>query len=264
MMKFHGAVASLLVLLCAVFAYSDADAAIADAAADDDEVEGTPDTITAALDKKMAEEKAMGQVKITERSLQVAPCPCLCTRSGGRDGVWTKVLSNGYLECRAYNNAERNIRKGTITCVDEQQCPGVWTYHKLANSQSKCLDGTPGAYYIRYGANIDRVYFHLQGGGWCSEIGEDTKGEHANCATRAFGELGSTKSDDPATFTKNGGHFSDQETKNPGMLPYHHYFLLYNNSGKGILFCSVFVFSQKHFMIGLKVSTSITWFSKIL
>ena len=50
-----------------------------------------------------------------------------------------------------------------------------------AYPRAKCLDGSPGYYYLRKapagGANASKWVFHLEGGGWCDS--------GASCASRA-------------------------------------------------------------------------------
>jgi len=53
-----------------------------------------------------------------------------------------------------------------------------WTLNNLDLSiypDARCLDGSPGAYYVL--AGDDRFVLHLQGGGWCTSM--------ENCANRA-------------------------------------------------------------------------------
>jgi hypothetical protein len=64
-----------------------------------------------------------------------------------------------------------------------------WELVKLTEAVNKtgavCLDGSPGAYYIRRGVPENKrwvVFF--EGGGWCTS--------DASCAGRAKGHLGST------------------------------------------------------------------------
>eukprot|EP01050_Picozoa_sp_SAG11_P038881 SAG11_NODE_16088_length_557_cov_0.792576_1_plen_103_part_10 len=80
---------------------------------------------------------------------------------------------------------------GVATAADPT---GTWTKVLLADAVSKsgarCLDGTPGGYYIRTHnakgekADPQRWIVFMQGGGWCSS--------DENCAERAGSSLGSS------------------------------------------------------------------------
>eukprot|EP00756_Hemistasia_phaeocysticola_P003666 Hpha_TRINITY_DN1236_c0_g1::TRINITY_DN1236_c0_g1_i1::g.44821::m.44821/K19882/NOTUM; O-palmitoleoyl-L-serine hydrolase len=72
--------------------------------------------------------------------------------------------------------------------------PNVWTKHILTDyvgRGARCLDGSPGGYYLREGDPSKWIVFH-QGGGWC--------GSASNCLDRANSSLGSSKNW-PATYT---------------------------------------------------------------
>lgn len=45
----------------------------------------------------------------------------------------------------------------------------VFNLKLVPNSDAKCLDGTPGAYYISEGSGINKTKFvlYFEGGGWC-------------------------------------------------------------------------------------------------
>lgn len=53
-----------------------------------------------------------------------------------------------------------------------------------ATGPAKCLDGTPGGYWISEGAEKLKFLVHLQGGGWCTSF--------ADCAARSLTPLGSS------------------------------------------------------------------------
>ena len=58
--------------------------------------------------------------------------------------------------------------------------PREWRRYLLDTPSARCLDGSPGAYYLLPGEGPGKATFvvHLQGGGWCVGL-ED-------CARRAF------------------------------------------------------------------------------
>jgi hypothetical protein len=63
-----------------------------------------------------------------------------------------------------------------------------------AGSGAVCLDGSPGGYYFRQGQGTDASRFLLvfNGGGWC--VGSTPEEGKKDCAERATGKLGSSKS----------------------------------------------------------------------
>ena len=71
---------------------------------------------------------------------------------------------------------------------------------------AQCLDGTPGAYYLRTVPGSTDWMFYFEGGGWCySEV---------DCLGRSHGGLGSSKAY-PATQSDNlGGLLSPNATIN--------------------------------------------------
>eukprot|EP00123_Amoebidium_parasiticum_P011953 comp21017_c0_seq1/m.28217 comp21017_c0_seq1/g.28217 ORF comp21017_c0_seq1/g.28217 comp21017_c0_seq1/m.28217 type:complete len:426 (-) comp21017_c0_seq1:266-1543(-) len=58
--------------------------------------------------------------------------------------------------------------------------------HYLNQTGAVCLDGTPGAYYLRNGTGggVNKWYIHFQGGGWCTD--------DKDCVDRSEMFLGST------------------------------------------------------------------------
>ena len=87
-----------------------------------------------------------------------------------------------------------------------------------------CLDGTPGAYYIRkgVGSGINKWYIHHQGGGWC-ESWDD-------CLGRSSTRLGSSSSYAPAMDLK-GGYFDATPAENPMMYNWNVVFMPYCDGG---------------------------------
>lgn len=87
-----------------------------------------------------------------------------------------------------------------------------------------CLDGTPGAFYIRKGTGdgATKWYVHHQGGGWCESLDD--------CLGRSNGDLGSSKKY-PATQNQGGGYFSPLQSQNPLMWNWNSVFMRYCDGG---------------------------------
>ncbi len=81
------------------------------------------------------------------------------------------------------------------------------TYNKvvLDDPQAKCLDGSPGAYYIWQG-DPQRVLLFIEGGGWCGD--NDLASTTENCYQRSKTDLGSSTGYKP-TQTFSQGILSD-------------------------------------------------------
>lgn len=82
-----------------------------------------------------------------------------------------------------------------------------------ADSPAKCLDGSPGGYYIRkgVGANASVWLIELEGGGWCSS--------YDDCLSRSTTDIGSSKAWPPQGCPSmdggSNGIFSRNCTVNP-------------------------------------------------
>ena len=87
-------------------------------------------------------------------------------------------------------------------------------------ARAVCLDGTPGAFYLRRGAGAgaSRWFVHLQGGGWCSSL--------ADCAARAGSDLGSSAAY-PEAVSSTGGYYSKDFRLNPLMADWNHVLVRY-------------------------------------
>lgn len=72
-------------------------------------------------------------------------------------------------------------------------CDSVFNLKLLANSDAKCLDGSPGAYYVSEGSGVNRTKFvlYFEGGGWCGS--KDLPSTIESCYQRSLGTLGSSK-----------------------------------------------------------------------
>ena len=77
----------------------------------------------------------------------------------------------------------------------------------VAAPGARCLDGSPGAYYIRkgVGSGANKWYIHHQGGGWCESLDD--------CLGRSKGALGSSNGYGP-TSGLGGGYFSPLPSDN--------------------------------------------------
>ena len=81
-----------------------------------------------------------------------------------------------------------------------------------------CLDGSPGSFYYRAGAELTKFYIHHQPGGWC-ESDED-------CAARATTSMGSSSGLAP-TGGWQTGYMSVDPAVNPLMHNWSMIFLPY-------------------------------------
>lgn len=98
-------------------------------------------------------------------------------------------------------------------------------------NQAVCLDGSPPVYYHRKGtgSGANKWFVHQQGGGWCSS--------EQDCADRAKGALGSTKSDGPSMslgasdLGSNGDYFTVDNKTNPMMYNWNAVMLRYCDGG---------------------------------
>ena len=90
---------------------------------------------------------------------------------------------------------------------------------------ARCLDGTPGAYYIRKGAGTgaNKWYIHHQGGGWCESLDD--------CLRRSKGGLGSSTGYASTTSGMGGGYFSPLPSVNPMMYNWNSVYLQYCDGG---------------------------------
>mmetsp|Transcript_47287 Transcript_47287/g.60756 ORF Transcript_47287/g.60756 Transcript_47287/m.60756 type:complete len:403 (-) Transcript_47287:188-1396(-) len=91
-----------------------------------------------------------------------------------------------------------------------------------ADSNAKCLDGSPGAYYHRKALNesfATKWVFSLQGGGECVD--------ETSCADRATGDLGSSLNY-ASDGSDNLSQFQDgDEDHNPDFFGWNHVFVMY-------------------------------------
>ena len=94
----------------------------------------------------------------------------------------------------------------------------------VASTGARCLDGTPGAYYIRkgVGSGANKWYIHHQGGGWC-ESWDD-------CYARSNSSLGSSAGYASSTALK-GGYFDPSPQVNPMMYNWNTVFMPYCDGG---------------------------------
>lgn len=72
-----------------------------------------------------------------------------------------------------------------------------------------CLDGSPGAYYYRAGAESHKVFIHTQGGGYCLT--------NDDCYARSLTDLGSSNNYPPSQVVGGSGYFSTDPSINPLM-----------------------------------------------
>jgi hypothetical protein len=104
--------------------------------------------------------------------------------------------------------------------VDSTEVLREWEIHTVNSTNfplAVCLDGSPGAYYVRRGSNgnseAEKVLFFFQGGGWCSMRGQKNN-TVTDCLARANTFLGSTKKSF-STMMLNQGYLSTDPKVNP-------------------------------------------------
>jgi hypothetical protein len=92
---------------------------------------------------------------------------------------------------------------------------GYWMTDAADNLGAKCLDGTPGVYYLQEGSGdgANKWYIHHEGGGWCESMDD--------CLSRSQGTLGSS-STYPQTANLGDGYFSTDAGVNPMMHNWNH------------------------------------------
>ena len=87
-----------------------------------------------------------------------------------------------------------------------------WPIYFLNNSiglkaNAVCLDGSPGAFYVRRNASSTQWRIFFEGGGWCYDA--------ADCANRATGNLGSSNGYPPSISNGGSGMMSTDAGMNP-------------------------------------------------
>ncbi|KAH8043691.1 pectin acetylesterase [Aureococcus anophagefferens] len=91
--------------------------------------------------------------------------------------------------------------------------------------RARCLDGSPGRYYVDVYGDNTKIYVHLQGGGFCGSLGA--------CANRSRTPLGSTRPDVPGAWgptldlAAERPYFSRNATRNPLLADFTHVFVVY-------------------------------------
>lgn len=86
------------------------------------------------------------------------------------------------------------LRLGLVLCLlGGALQDSIYNLKFVKQRDAKCLDGTPGAYYISEGSGVNRTKFliYFEGGGWCGDSNNSTTIE--NCYQRSLTDLGSSK-----------------------------------------------------------------------
>jgi hypothetical protein len=67
----------------------------------------------------------------------------------------------------------------TTPKYDGRFAQGYFLTDDAANSNARCLDGTPALYYHRKGtgSGANKWFLHQQGGGWCYDLAGDEVAE---------------------------------------------------------------------------------------
>ena len=94
----------------------------------------------------------------------------------------------------------------------------------VGSTGARCLDGSPGAYYVRKGVGdgANKWYIHHQGGGWC-ETYED-------CHNRSFTGLG-TSTGYPKSMSLINGYMDPTPAVNPMMYNWNIAYVQYCDGG---------------------------------
>jgi hypothetical protein len=100
-----------------------------------------------------------------------------------------------------------------------------WVKYKLDPKKyplATCLDGSPGMYYVRKGAQPAKVYVHLQGSSMCSTgAGPNSKCQQ-DCLSMSKTGAGSTLPDRGKPFQQSSGLLSPSKVKNPALADWTH------------------------------------------
>jgi hypothetical protein len=101
--------------------------------------------------------------------------------------------------------------------------------------QARCLDGTPGGFYVYgNGSTNSKWYIHHTGGGWCStRVGYQQGSTADNCHHRKFTMMGSSsdKFYGPTIEDFGGDYGSGDPAKNPMMHDWNKVKLIYCDGG---------------------------------
>jgi hypothetical protein len=119
--------------------------------------------------------------------------------------------------------------------------PELWQLHKLDLDKfplARCLDGSPGSFYIRKGSGSGQNSFliHTQGGGWCLDP--------ESCYSRSQGDLGSSANlqsevdcamkgtkGNPCVHDGDSGLQSSLKSDNKEMWDWNHAYINYCDGG---------------------------------
>jgi len=104
--------------------------------------------------------------------------------------------------------------------------PGYRLTNYVESFGARCLDGTPGIYYLQPGSGngTHKWYIHHMGGGWCVNIDD--------CYARSQTNLGSSKFwGDSVDIDGMGGYFSPDPKINPTMYNWNKVFMAYCDGG---------------------------------
>lgn len=115
-----------------------------------------------------------------------------------------------------------------------------WELNRLSLEEhplATCIDGSPGAYYVREGADPSKVLVYHEGGGWCDfSVPEDPNnpchGLAKNCVSRSKTRLGSTVNDTSDSLTLGDrAYFSTDPQVNPAFSDWTAVYIRYCDGG---------------------------------
>jgi len=162
----------------------------------------------------------------------------LCNRSVSSTAMWSPWVSICYppdlCELKAENKSTSwlgyalSLAKNGAVYGPELEL--VHLQDKLVKEKGAvCLDGSPGAYYIRKSrTKSNKWLIHLQGGGWCRQL-TSQEFDVATCTARSMFNLGTTKYDKPTFATS--GVLSGSKRYNPEFWDFNTVFIRYCDGG---------------------------------
>lgn len=90
----------------------------------------------------------------------------------------------------------------------------IYTLKLVKDPEAKCLDGSPGAYYVLDGSGVNKTKFvvYFEGGGWCGS--KDLASTIESCYQRSSTTLGSSKTYPQTMDLASWGLLSGEPTVN--------------------------------------------------
>mmetsp|Transcript_7094 Transcript_7094/g.14333 ORF Transcript_7094/g.14333 Transcript_7094/m.14333 type:complete len:550 (-) Transcript_7094:148-1797(-) len=140
------------------------------------------------------------------------------------EGYWVKAGGGGGLKTPPENYS---------SSINRTLATGYFLSEAAETQGARCLDGTPGLYYMRpgFGSGVNKWLIHHQGGGWCQSLNcTEEPCPLDSCYVRSGGSLGSTKHDRDALILE-GGYFDADPAINPSFYDWNIVLLRYCDGG---------------------------------